>query len=210
MAAAAPAKTRRPRGTPRGLLIEAARELFARQDYRTVTTREIATSAGVTEHLLFRHFGTKAALFKQAAVVPFLEIVEGLNSRWDTLQPGPTNSVMVARKFLGGVYDLFVENRGLLVTLWSADSLTEEELRDTGIAEIDGAMAVLGRLGDEGSEMLGIHTDQQDLAARSTVAMVAGMAAFGTTFFAGTPPPRDVIVDELVQASLHGFLHRSV
>jgi AcrR family transcriptional regulator len=191
-------------------LLDAARELFARQDYRTVTTKEIATSAGVTEHLLFRHFGSKAVLFKQAVVVPFLEIVEALNSRWDTLQPGPTNSETVAREFLGGVYDLFVENRGLLMTLWAAGSLSEEELLDTGLADINGAMAVLGRLGEEGSEMLGIHTDHQDLAARSTVAMVAGMAAFGATFFGGTPPPRDVIVEELVQANLHGFLHRGV
>jgi AcrR family transcriptional regulator len=191
-------------------LLDAARDLFARQDYRTVTTREIAMSAGVTEHLLFRHFGSKAALFKQSVVVPFLEIVEALNSRWDTLQPGPTNSETVAREFLGGVYDLFVENRGLLMTLWAADSLTKQELRETGVAEIDGAIALLGRLGEEGGEMLGIHTDHQDLAARSTVAMVAGMAAFGATFFGGTRPPRDVIVEELMQASLHGFLHRGV
>jgi hypothetical protein len=38
--------------------------------------------------------------------------------------------------------------------------------------------------------------------------MVAGMAAFGATFFGGTRPPRDVIVEELTQATLHGFLHR--
>ena len=43
--------TRRPRGAPRGLLLDAARTLFARQDYRGTTTREIAQAAGVTEHL---------------------------------------------------------------------------------------------------------------------------------------------------------------
>jgi hypothetical protein len=48
-----------------------------------------------------------------------------------------------------------------------------------------------------------------DLVARSTVAMVAGMAAFGATFFGGKRPPREAIVNELVQATLHGFLHRS-
>ena len=45
-------------------------------------------------------------------------------------------------------------------------------------------------------------------AAHSTVAMVAGMAAFRSTFFGGKPPPREAIVAELTQASLHGFLHR--
>ena len=38
---------------------------------------------------------------------------------------------------------------------------------------------------------------------------MAGMAAFGATFFGGTRPPRDVVVEELTQATLHGFLHRS-
>ena len=53
-----------------------------------------------------------------------------------------------------------------------------------------------------------MHSQDHDLAARSTVAMVAGMAAFGTTFFGGRPPSRDAIVQELALMSLHGFLHR--
>lgn len=200
--------TRRPRGAPRLLLLEAARTLFARQDYRSTTTREIADTAGVLEHLLFRQFGSKAALFNEAVVVPFVELVEDLNARWESLEPGPENSEAVAREFLGSLYDLFVENRGLVMTLWNADALTEDELNDTGIVEIDRALAILGSLGGEGFDILGIEADSQDLAARSAVAMVAGMAAFGSTFFGGKRPPRDVVVEELTQATLHGFLHR--
>src|SRR3954467_8075325 len=81
--------TRRPRGAPRLLVLEAARTLFARQDYRSTTTKEIAELAGVREHLLFRHFGSKAALFREALVVPFLEIVDDLSSRWETIERGP-------------------------------------------------------------------------------------------------------------------------
>ena len=51
------------------------RRLFARQDYRSTTTREIAAAAGVTEHLLFRYFGSKAALFREALVLPFTGFV---------------------------------------------------------------------------------------------------------------------------------------
>ena len=39
--------TRRPRGAPRLLALEAARTLFARQDYRNTTTKEIAEAAGI-------------------------------------------------------------------------------------------------------------------------------------------------------------------
>ena len=203
-----PKATRRPRGAPRLLLLDAARTLFAQQDYRSVTTREIADTAGVLEHLLFRQFGSKANLFNEAVVVPFLQLVDDLNARWDTFEPGPEASESVARAFLGALYDLFLENRGLVMTLWTADALTDEELTETGIVEIDRALAILGELGGKGLEILSIDDDSQDLAARSTVAMVAGMAAFSSTFFGGKRPPRDVIVEELVQANLHGFLHR--
>ena len=37
---------------------------------------------------------------------------------------------------------LFVDNRGLVMTLWTADALTEEELTETGIIEIDRALAI--------------------------------------------------------------------
>ena len=200
--------TRRPRGAPRLLLLDAARTLFARQDYRGTTTKEIADTAGVLEHLLFRQFGSKAALFNEAVVVPFVTIVDDLHARWESIDPGPGSSEAVAREFLGALYDLFVENRGLVMTLWTADALIEAELQETGIVEIDRAISALGQLGGKAFEILEIDADHQDLAARSTVAMVAGMAAFGTTFFGGVRPPRDVIVEELAQATLHGFLHR--
>jgi AcrR family transcriptional regulator len=200
--------TRRPRGAPRLLVLEAARTLFARQDYRSTTTIQIAQAAGVAEHLLFRHFGSKAALFNEAVVVPFLEIVDDLSGRWETIVPGPGKAEAVGREFLGALYDLFVENRGLVMTLWCADTLTDEELTDTGIADIDRAIAVLADLGARAEDILDLHGGDHEMAARSAVAMAAGMAAFGATFFGGARPPRDVIVEEITQATLHGFLHR--
>ncbi len=169
---------------------------------------QIAESAGVAEHLLFRNFGSKASLFNEAVVVPFLQLVDDFSSRWESFARGLDNSESVGREFLGALYDLFVGNRGLVMTLGADDSLTKAELAETGITDIQGAIAVLGQLGGKGSDILGIKADHHDLAARSTVAMVAGMAAFGATFFGEARPPRDVIVEELTQATLHGFLHR--
>ena len=95
------------------------------------------------------------------------------------------------------------------MTLWTATGLTADELEETGIAEIDEALGVLGDLGSKGFDLLGIESPQHHLAACSTVAMVAGMAAFGSTFFGGATPSRNVVVEELAQATLHGYLHRS-
>lgn len=200
--------TRRPRGAPRRLLLEAARELFARQGYRSTTTKEIAQAAGVTEHLLFRNFGSKAALFREALVLPFTTFIEEFSGTWSAVVPEETDEEEFARRFVGRLYDVFVEHRGLLVTLLSADAMTDEELETAGIAEVQQALAMLGRISDEGMQLRGTASEQPELVAHSTVAMIAGMAALRPTFFGAAPPSREAIVDELVQATLHGFLHR--
>lgn len=47
-------------------LLEAAARLYAETGYRGATTRRIATQAGVNEITLFRHFGSKDALIREA------------------------------------------------------------------------------------------------------------------------------------------------
>ena len=200
--------TRRPRGAPRGLLLDAARTLFARQDYRSTTTREIAQAAGVTEHLLFRHFGSKAALFREALVLPFTSFVDEFGRTWQSVVPEETDEDDLARHFVGQLYDVFVAHQGLLLTLMASEALGEEEKAEAGIADIRRALTVLGQISAEGMHLRGMRSNHPDLPAHSTVAMIAGMAALRSTYFGARQPSREVIVDELVRAILHGFLHR--
>ncbi len=199
---------RRSPGEARRLLLDAARERFVRKDYRSTTTREIAESAGVTEYLLFRHFGSKAGLFREALVLPFTNIVDEFARTWQTLIPEETDEDELARHFVEQVYDVVVEHRGLLLTLVASEAFSEDERADAGIADIRRALGVLGQISVEGMQLRGLHSNQPDLPAHSTMAMIVGMVALRSTFFGTKPPSRDAIVDELVQATLHGFLHR--
>ncbi|BBY79190.1 TetR/AcrR family transcriptional regulator [Mycolicibacterium pulveris] len=199
---------RRPRGEARRLLLDAARELFARRDYRTTTTREIAEAAGVTEYLLFRHFGSKAGLFREALVLPFTDFVDDFGKTWQAVIPDKTNEEELTRQFVGQLYDVLVEHRGLLLTLVASDGLSDDEIEGAGIADIRRALTLLGQISAEGMQLRGMHSGQPDLPAHSTVAMIVGMVALRSTFFGNRPPPREAIVNELVQAILHGFLHR--
>ena len=199
---------RRPRGEPRRLLLDAARELFALQDYRSTTTREIAEAAGVSEYLLFRHFGSKAGLFREALVLPFTSFVDEFSRTWQSVVPDETDEEELARHFVEQLYDVVVDHRGLLLTLVASEAFSETEIADAGIADIRRALAMLGQIGAEGMHIRGMRSPQSDLPAHSTVAMIVGMVALRSTFFGTRPPSREAIVDELVQAILHGFLHR--
>ncbi|WP_390893347.1 TetR/AcrR family transcriptional regulator [Mycobacterium deserti] len=200
--------TRRPRGEARRLLLDAARDLFSRRDYRSTTTREIAEAAGVTEYLLFRHFGSKAGLFREALVLPFTDFVDDFGKTWQAVVPEETSEEELSRQFVGRLYDVLVEHKGLLLTLVAADGLTDDEIESAGIADIRRALTLLGQISPEGMRIRGMRSGQADLPAHSTVAMIAGMVALRSTFFGKRPPSREAIVDELVQAVLHGFLHR--
>ena len=203
-----PPAIRRPRGEPRRLLLDAARELFARRDYRSTTTREIAEAAGVSEYLLFRHFGSKAGLFREALVLPFTSFVEEFGRTWQSVVPEETNEEELARHFVEQLYDVVAEHRGLLLTLVASEAFSEAEIADAGIGDIGRALAVLSQISAEGMHLRGMRSSQSDLPAHSTVAMIVGMVALRSTFFGAAQPSREAIVEELVQAILHGFLHR--
>jgi AcrR family transcriptional regulator len=207
-AAASVRATRRPRGEARRLLLDAARELFGRQDYRRTTTREIAEAAGVTEYLLFRHFGSKAGLFREALVLPFTNFVDDFGRTWQAVIPEETDEEELSRHFVGQLYDVLVDHKGLLLTLFASEGLSEEEIEGAGVADVRRALTLLGQISAEGMRLRGLRSGQPDMAAHSTVAMIVGMVALRSTFFGSDPPSRQAIVDELVQAILHGFLHR--
>ena len=165
---------------------------------RTTAARRrasIAEAAGVTEYLLFRHFGSKAALFREALVLPFTSFVDDFGQTWRAVVPEETDENELARHFVGQLYDVFVEHRGLVVTLLSSEVLSEEEMADAGIADIRRALALLGRISGEGMDIRGMRSSHPDLAAHSTVAMIAGMAALRSTFFGTKPPSRKAIVE---------------
>jgi AcrR family transcriptional regulator len=201
---------RRPRGEPRRLLLEAARELFSSKGFSGTSTREIAEQAGVSETLMFRYFGSKVGLFREALVVPFVEFVEDFNAKWQSGVNAELDEEALTRLFIGDLFDLFRKNRGLVVMLWAADAEGGSELAEAGVFdEINQELKVLVEIGTaETVRRQGRALGRQDLATRATLSMIAGMAVFGESFYGKKPPPRKDIIEELTLAILHGHLHR--
>lgn len=201
--------TRRRRGEPRRLLLEAARELFAQQGFTNTAARDIAEHAGVSEPLLYRNFGSKVGLFREALVVPFLELVDDFEAARQSGTPAPIDGEEAGRAFLGDLFDRFQENRGIVLTLWGAEAGTVPELVESGVD--DEIAEGLRRLVDLGTgaarSRAGRSAADDELRDRTIVAMVAGAALFGQSGFLGRrAPSRDELVDEMVRTILHGRL----
>lgn len=65
-----------PESETKERIIQAAAQLFSERGYTGATTRAIAAAAGVNEVTLFRHFGSKQALFQ--AVIGQTSVMAGL------------------------------------------------------------------------------------------------------------------------------------
>src|SRR5437867_11553365 len=77
-----PGAARRTPDEVRRLLLGSARSLFASRGYAGTSTRDIAVNAGVSEALLFRHFGNKAKLFERAVLDPLNQFIHDYVEEW--------------------------------------------------------------------------------------------------------------------------------
>jgi AcrR family transcriptional regulator len=185
-------------------LIEAARDVFNDRGYSGASTREIADRAGVSETLMFRYFGNKPGLFREAMVLPFVEFVEHfIASRESSI--GSDDPEKVSKQFIGELYDLFRSHRALAALLFAADVHVESELSASGVLDdVREQIEKLVRLGEAETRARGLRSSRQALGTRTSIAMIAGMATFGSWFFGKRRPSRDKIVEELADTILYG------
>jgi AcrR family transcriptional regulator len=198
-------RQRRARGEPRRLLLEAAVELFNARGYRA-STREIADRADVSETLLFRNFGDKAGLFREAMVKPFVDFVDQFAAAHE--HPGRERNddvFEVSLEFIGPLFDLFRSHRGLVYSVWGNAGDDGFGLAAAGV-ERD-IWAAFSKLVEVGRLSAGRPT-RNEISTRAVVSMVAGMAVADRAFEPGTMPSRDLIVYELAQIATYGRVYR--
>lgn len=95
---------------------EAAKRLFAERGYAATTTKEIARVADVSETLLFRYYGGKAALFDEVVSAPFNRLMQAFVARHTDPSANATREADV-REFVAQVFQLFDHNRDMFSAL---------------------------------------------------------------------------------------------
>ena len=208
--------TRRSSEEVRGLLIQAARELFGEQGYSGVTTRQIAERAGVSEAILWRQFRTKANLFNIAVADPIAlfisDFLQSYRPYLDTLSetdplPPPERG---AHSFFGGLYDVLREQKDLMMTLMAAQAFDPHIFESSGsgaapLAELYKALAGFS------GEVLAAHGLEVNapMIVRMSIGLVLAVAVFDDLLFPDDPTAsREEVVDEMVRLVFYGVTHQ--
>jgi len=110
---------RLPAAERRLALIETAIRLFAEGSYRGTTTAEIARAAGVSEPILYRHFGSKRDLY----LASLDHVWERTRAGWEAVLSG-TDDVSVALDAIGKEHVSVRSSKLQLAELW-VQALTE-------------------------------------------------------------------------------------
>jgi AcrR family transcriptional regulator len=78
----------------RGLLLAAARRLFAEKGFAETSTPEIVAAAGVTRGALYHHFADKTALFAAVVEQEHAERAAAINAAGDTMPADPMAALL--------------------------------------------------------------------------------------------------------------------
>jgi len=197
-------RTRRSPQEVQDLLLGAARSTFAARGYARASTRDIAEAAGVSEALLFRHFGTKANLFERAILDPFHgfmdNYVDGRPADITDVLPPPE---VPSRDYVAPLFDLLSQNRELVMALLAARAY---EIDLAATPELSDALDRLQTLVELELTQRGLQGVDVPVTIRVTFAMIVSLAVFEDWLFpCDNRPSKDRIVDEMVRFMVHGL-----
>jgi AcrR family transcriptional regulator len=146
----APVSSRLPAAERRAALIETAIRVFSAGSYRGTTTAEIARAAGISEPILYRHFGSKRDLYLAA-----LDHVWGrTRASWEEAL-GTTANVREAFEAMGRAHVTVRDCKFQMAELWVqalGEAAEDPELRRhlrRHMREVHDYIAALIREGQE-------------------------------------------------------------
>lgn len=194
----APRRKRRSVEEIEDRLLTAAREAFERHGFAGATTAAIARRAEVTEAQLFRTFGSKADLFREAVFKPLNEHFFGFHARRLASATDAEDTRARARDYITEL-QAFIEDHGeMLMSLVVAEAYSPESVKGLG------AMDSLAAYFDRGAAMMNSRTggaaqvDPRLMVRVSFAAVMASVMFKDWLFPEGLAAPgqiRDAIID---------------
>ena len=198
---------RRAPGEVRELLLEAAEEMFSSHGFDYSSTKRIAERAGVAEALLFRHFGSKAQLFRDAIVEPMVSVLRQYTNQWFGYDR-PHVAERPVHEFVEMFFGTLSQRRGSALALTAASNYSSGVVEDAGAPLVDVLQAVESVVIQEAGRF-GYAGLNPPITARVGVGSVLAAAVFrGWMFAPGGDPSDGAVAGELETLLMHGVRNR--
>jgi AcrR family transcriptional regulator len=195
------------RGRGRQLLLDAARDLFAERGFKGTSTRDVAERAGVSEVMIFRHFGSKANLFQESVVEPFTSFMQRYITDYRSREHGKLSPEEEGRVFYTGLFNVLRAERAALLALMAARQF--DDLPDSASAEVQEAFGQVLRLVEEVVSTEAEERQFTDFDLVPTVrvmfSMVLAAALHGDWMGMGRTVSYDRVLDTMTQLTVRGL-----
>jgi AcrR family transcriptional regulator len=173
-------RQRRSSSEIRDLILASARAEFAEKGYTGTTNRDIAHRAGVAMSVLYRNFETKADLFSDAVVEPFVVGVENLTEHWIEQVGDPLADEDLMQVFLSDVLSSMSHHQHVLEQLTLGRAELSEAMTNRIRTVFDRLFRQARLMAELEARRRGWFSPEDlDLPIRVLVCMVAGASAFG-------------------------------
>jgi AcrR family transcriptional regulator len=194
-------------GTGRDRLLAAAAEVFAEKGFRGATTRDIAERAGITEPMLFRHFGSKTALFEEAAIEPVVRFIDDYVAEWTNRDHGQRDADAEVRELLTRLCEVISGDRKMLVAILAAGQFDPALAASSARVEeaFGRVIALLEGMLDEEIGIRGLHSPDHPALARMMVALPMSLALQAEWLRADDLEP---VIAEAARVIVHGLQPR--
>jgi len=191
----------------RDALLRAAHELFSDRGYESVTMKQIAEAAGLTEVTAYRHFATKAELFEQSAIEPTHDFLQEWVARWRERPAGERDTAEEGMLFFRELMAVLTSEQRLMGPLIAAVASGNGggRLSAKGYRTMSRLLDELEAIFAEESALRG-YSDNPRIAPRLIMAMALGITTQKHWLFAtGHVPTDDELLRELVNFTVWGL-----
>ena len=199
-------RSRRSSAEVRERLIDAARRAFAERGFSGATTREIAESASTSEAVLFRQFGSKAALFAASVMQPFSSFVGRFAAKWTTMT-ADHSAHLPTRELFSELFESFQDQRDILLALMTVHRHEPDIHVEADLSII---LDQVERLARREFEIAGWDPTNIAVDVRVGFGMLLGTSMFREWLYANKPHITDTqILDGMVDVLIGGVSRKS-
>jgi AcrR family transcriptional regulator len=185
------------------LILEAASREFSANGYSGTTTRQIAETASVTEKMVFRHFGSKAALFEATLVRPLSDFINSYLDQWENLPP-KQRSADLGTLFIEGFFAFVQENRETFLSLLPARARHDDPLTEVAHAASADLAQLLGKVAAVVAAEGRPEVDGE-LAMAAIAAMIMSLVLYPDWLFARSDErDRDTDLPQVIEMIKYG------